>query len=325
MEYLAIRIHRSNYKFNLLNPVSYDFLTLAILRLTFLIYGTIIPYYCLSAMNDLLYAAVLKLLHPLVRILLRNGVTYGIFADLARRVFVSVASEESGVRGKKQTMARISVITGLNRKAVGQIKKIPAFRSTQAAKKFNRAARVIGGWIQDERFMDSKGKPLELPVEGPGPSFNGLVRSFSGDATVRSILDELMRVGAVEKTPEGRIRLLVRAYIPRMDGEGILNILGFDVRDLISTIDHNIIVSQSQTGEKFFQRRLSYDNLPVEVLPKLRAKTGKKGQKLLEAMNLWLSRYDRDVNPNVRGTGRKRAGIGVYYFEEDSGDGGDAS
>jgi Family of unknown function (DUF6502) len=276
-------------------------------------------------MNDLLYAAVMKLLHPLVRILLRNGVTYGIFADLAKRVYVNVAGEEPGIGRKKQTVARISVITGLNRKDVGRMKRLPSIREAQAVKKYNRAARVIGGWIRDERYMDSKGSPIDLPLEGAGPTFTDLVRNYSGDATVRSILDELLRVGAVEKTGDGRVRLLVRAYIPRMDGSGILNVLGSDVRDLISTIDHNIVVSQTETGEKFFQRRLAYDHLPVEVLPRLRRKTRKKGQKLLEEMNLWLSKRDRDVNPEAGGTGRKRAGFGIYYFEEDFEDGGEAS
>ena len=26
---------------------------------------------------------------------------------------------------------------------------------------------------------------------------------------------------------------------------------------------------------------------------------------------------DRDLNPSRKGTGRKRVGIGIYYFEED--------
>jgi hypothetical protein len=30
-----------------------------------------------------------------------------------------------------------------------------------------------------------------------------------------------------------------------------------------------------------------------------------------------VSEHDRDVNPKVEGTGRRGAGIGIYYFEED--------
>ncbi|MFQ5937243.1 MAG: DUF6502 family protein [Acidiferrobacterales bacterium] len=34
-------------------------------------------------------------------------------------------------------------------------------------------------------------------------------------------------------------------------------------------------------------------------------------------MDRWMAEHDRDTRPNVKGTGRKRAGIGIYYFEED--------
>jgi len=34
-------------------------------------------------------------------------------------------------------------------------------------------------------------------------------------------------------------------------------------------------------------------------------------------MDRSMSERDRDVNPKVVGTGRKRAVVGIYYFEED--------
>jgi len=38
---------------------------------------------------------------------------------------------------------------------------------------------------------------------------------------------------------------------------------------------------------------------------------------LLEQLDRWMSERDRDVNPRVPGTGRMRAGVGIYYFQED--------
>ena len=37
----------------------------------------------------------------------------------------------------------------------------------------------------------------------------------------------------------------------------------------------------------------------------------------LSFVNGWLSQRDRDVNPAVRGRGRKRVGVGIYYFEDE--------
>ena len=42
-----------------------------------------------------------------------------------------------------------------------------------------------------------------------------------------------------------------------------------------------------------------------------------KGYALLQEMAAFMSHYDRDQNDNVFGTGRKRAVLGVYYYEDD--------
>mgnify|MGYP001823393977 FL=1 len=38
---------------------------------------------------------------------------------------------------------------------------------------------------------------------------------------------------------------------------------------------------------------------------------------MLEFLDQWMAEHDRDVNPKAEGTGKKAAGIGVYYFEEE--------
>lgn len=265
--------------------------------------------------HQALSSAVLKMLRPLVRILLRNGIPYGAFADLARRVYVKVAMEEFGIPNRKQTISRVSIITGLTRKEVRHIHELPDIEEGDTVERYNRAARVISGWVRDRRFAGSDGGPADLPFEGVGATFSGLVKLFSGDVPARAVLDELLRVGVVERLEDGRIRLLNHAYIPRTAEMDKLGILGTDVKDLISTIDHNL---RQEAGHSLFQRKVSYDNLPAEVLPELRVLTARRGQSLLEEMDRWLSQYDRDVNPAINGTGRKRAGIGIYYFEEDT-------
>jgi hypothetical protein len=37
----------------------------------------------------------------------------------------------------------------------------------------------------------------------------------------------------------------------------------------------------------------------------------------LEKLDRWLAQHDRDSNPKIEGAGRKRVGLGIYYFEED--------
>lgn len=268
-------------------------------------------------MNDnhlkLLSAAVLRVLRPLIRILLRNGVSYGTFSDFAKWVYVDIASKEFGIKGRKQTTSRVSVITGLSRKEVTRVRKLPKPDDSASTERYNRAARVIAAWRRSSDFLDPKGRPAPLPITGPGTTFSELVKRFGGDVPVRATLDELIRVGAVERCKDGRVRLLTRAYIPKGSDGDKLNILGTDVGHLISTIDHNL---KPDPIVLHFQRKVAYDNLPDDVLPKFRKLSARKAQTLLESLDRWLAQHDRDINPAVKGSGRNRAGLGAFYFEE---------
>ncbi|MDH5360797.1 MAG: DUF6502 family protein [Gammaproteobacteria bacterium] len=259
-----------------------------------------------------LTAAVIRILRPLIRILIRNGVSYGEFSDLARWVYVDVANKEFSLQGRKQSVSRISVITGLNRKEVSKQIEIQHPDDQDSSRQYNRAARVISGWLSDAQFQQES-QPKPLPFDGDEPSFTQLVKQYSGDIPARAIFDELLRVGAVTVLEGNHICLNTRAYIPQTGEAEKLNILGSDVSDLVATIDHNLIAKDKPR----FQRKVAYDNLPVEALPMLQQMCEEKGQHLLEELNEWLSTQDRDSNPSVTGSGQKRAGVAVYYFEED--------
>jgi hypothetical protein len=257
--------------------------------------------------------AIQTLLKPLVRILLRNGISYGTFADLAKLVYVDVASREFAISGRKQTVSRVAVLTGLTRKEVQRLREVRRPHERETAERYNRAARVIAGWRREQEFLDPEGRPAPLPVSGETGSLASLVRRFSGDMPARAVLDELERVGAVRRLDDGRVELVTRAYIPRTGETDKLHILGTDVSYLISTIDHNV---RFDRAEPRFQRKVAYDNLPDQALPPFRKLSAKNAQALLEHLDEWLSRHDRDTQPAVAGTGRNRAGIGIYYFEE---------
>jgi hypothetical protein len=240
-------------------------------------------------------------------------VSYNTFADLAKWVYVDTATKEFGIQGRKQTTSRVSVITGLSRKEVLRVRQLDRPDDSPSTERYNRAARVIAAWRRESTFLDARGAPLPLPITGSGQTFSQLVKRFSGDVPVRAILDELIRVDAVEQLADGRVRLLTRGYIPEGSGADKLHILGTDVGHLISTINHNL-----QPGDMgpLFQRKVAYDNLPDEILPEYRKLSARKAQALLESLDRWLAQRDRDVNPEVEGGGRNRAGVGIYYFEE---------
>jgi hypothetical protein len=263
-----------------------------------------------------LTAAVERVLRPLFRILLRNHMSFKAFVDIAKHVYVDVAAEDFGIPGKKTSVSRVALLSGLTRKEVQHLLEAPAVDDAEAGERYNRAARVVAGWVRDAEFSDSDGNPRVLTLQDGGArsSFAELVRRFSGDIPFRAVLDELLRVGVVEKIGDDAIRLKTRAYVPETGDADKLNILGTDVSDLVATIEHNL---QHGAADPFFQRKVMYDNVPVEALQEFRRISGAQAQSLLERLDKWLSQHDRDTHPAAGGTGQVRTGIGIYYFEED--------
>ncbi len=259
--------------------------------------------------------AILKLLRPLIRLLLRNGVPYAGLAEMVKQVYIEVARTEFHVPGRKQSTSRISTITGMPRKEVKRLIQLEGNVDNDFIERHHRAARVVAGWVRDPAFLDAVGQPRLMLFSGQQTSFSDLVRKFSGDVPPRAILDELIHVGVVEQQDGGYLRLMSRSYIPKSGEADKLGILGKDVAGLISTIDHNI---QSAGKDPFFQRKVYYNNLPEEAVVELRQLLAEQGQQFVEKLDHWMAAHDRDTNPKVTGTGRKASGIGLYYFEDES-------
>jgi hypothetical protein len=260
-------------------------------------------------------SALYRVFRALARTALRRGLPYDAVAEVAQRAFVDVAQGEFTIPGRKQSASRVSVLTGIHRKEVRRVLASPPEEERDASQWVTCAAAVVAGWRRDARFSDRKGLPVALPFEGDSPSFAELVRRYGiGDAPARAVLDELERVGAVERTKDRRIKLIATAYVPEVASPTALAILGTDVADLIATIDHNL---SSETGKGYFQRKVAYDNLPEEALVAIRARVEKEALGVLEKLDRTISRQDRDSNPKVTGTGRKRAMVGIYYYEGD--------
>src|SRR5215204_1551095 len=102
-------------------------------------------------------AAIRKLLPPLVRILLRNGMAAKSFYEIAKETYVAVARDEFGIGGKQATISRIAILTGLTRKEVQALLGMPATGENRYVDEYNRAARVITGWLRDPDFGDGNG------------------------------------------------------------------------------------------------------------------------------------------------------------------------
>jgi uncharacterized protein DUF6502 len=269
--------------------------------------------------NNPLRRALYRILRPLARLLLRNGIPFAEFAELVKRAYVDAAMEDFADARKKPTDSRAAVMTGLTRKEVKKQREILAgeHQGKAGKRQENRASRVVSGWVHDPAFCTEGGEPLKLPFDG-SPGFSELVRRYSGDMTPRAMLEELMRVGVVATDEAGDLALRQRAYVPAGDSEEMLGIFGEDVSDLIATIDHNLTETRP-ASQPLFQRTLVYNNIPPEVMERWRQFAAQQSQELLEQLDRWLAPHDRDIASHGQGEVSEdavRTGVGIFYFED---------
>ncbi len=266
-----------------------------------------------NKLHRALNAAITQVLRPLFRVLLRHHVSFGAFEDLAKRAYIDVVISDFGIPGKKPSISRASILSGLTRKEVQRLMSEPAESAAVDREQYNRAARVLTAWTRDPEFVDARGEPQALDPQDGSASFAELVRRHSGDVPVRAVLDELLRVGAVRRSDDGKLELVVRAYVPQRSAVDKLEILGSDVSDLIDTIDHNI--EHGDTDPRF-QRKVMYRNVPVAALNDFRKLSGEQAQALLEQLDKWLAEHSEPSPPDPPHQPRARVGMGIFYFEQ---------
>ena len=263
-----------------------------------------------------LLSAFRVMLRPLVRILLRHGVSFAEFADIVKAVYVEVAVTDFKVQGKRGTKSRIAVITGLTRKEVSRVIEIADAETEGARSNLNRVARVLAGWHTDPDFLGPYGLPLEIRYEEGGMSavtFTGLVRRYSGDMSSRSMLDELMRVGAVTETESGWLKVLRRVYLPQSLARDNFERVGEVVKNFIDTVDFNL--QKDESGVSRFERIVySPEGIRNEDMDKFNQFIKERCQILLEEIDNWIAQLD--LPDGVERRDITHSGVGIYQYIE---------
>lgn len=275
--------------------------------------------------NDLqtiLSKAVIQILRPIIRVLMRNEVSHAEFSALAKQAYVDVAYKHFSIPNKKMTYSRVAVLTGVNRKEVVRLTKTNAQDSKVGTP--NRSTRVVNGWLNDADFLDKNKNPLILNIKGDNNSFSTLVARYSGDITIGAIIDELERIGIAKRINTEQIQLTQQGYIPESGELEKIDILSICTGDLLSSAVYNL---EHGSNDGRFQRQLVYKNVPLEIADQFQALSTKKSEALLIELNKWLgdktSNITKDSTQKTIQTDtqdKKRIGLGIYYFENDQED-----
>lgn len=260
----------------------------------------------MSDTQTALTKASLKILRPLVRVLIRNGIACGNFIELVRKAYVDEAFAMSSQKNKV-TVSSVSAQTGLSRKEVKRLREMDNSPDSNNSSKYNRAIRVISGWLNDPRFTSENGIPVPLRMDEGEHSFAVLVKDYSGDIPTKAMFDMLEVSHCIEKN-DGLVYLINHAYVPGEDSSEIINILGTDTNELIETIDHNLTCDND---ERRYQRKVSSSRVKADDVKEFKAYASKRAQALLEDLDSWLSHHEISTQDEEA----KYVSLGISYFE----------
>lgn len=260
-----------------------------------------------------LQTACRALLRPVVSVLLRSGMTWKEFSDLSKSVYVAVASEEFGIRGRPTNVSRVSILTGMSRKEVKRQREILASQTTMQSSKTTDATRLLSGWHQDDEYLDEAGKPIALRPTGPAPSMESLFDRYGGDTPKQTLIKELQKAGSMTVDDDGNFVALRRYHMPAKMDVGMLRFFGTNLHDHARTLSNNL------SGEPA-QRRLEGfavdDRIHPDSVDEFRQFADQRGQQFLEEVDDWLNRHRVDSNinndPEINPV---RLGLGVYAIE----------
>lgn len=262
--------------------------------------------------------AFFVVLRPVARILLRYGVGFREFAEVAKSAFVDVATSDYGIRGRPTNISRVAVMTGLTRKEVRRIRDQLGSDGQQFSVKSAPLAHVLTKWFTEKDFLGSDGRPLKLPFAGGEKSFTELVRRFGGDIPPGAMRTELNRVGAIKEDEDGNIEAVRRDVHPTVTLDNLCMTLLHGAYPLLSNIAHNTDPNLSE--ETWTQMTAYSSEIPQSDLIRLRRICKDRSKNAMESYDDLFSAYSTGHEVKAKEDPPRTAAIGVFYFEESAKD-----
>lgn len=257
--------------------------------------------------------ALTRVIDPLLNLMMDAGVTVQELNSLIRDRAVRNAAERAANEGMRESKAQLAIVTGLPRSEVAKIlrsrNQYPVGRRGQ-----NPARRVLAAWYDNPQFLNSTGEPAILPIFGKSRSFERLVALNSGGIPVRAMLDELTKIGAVERLPGQHVK--ARSKIPILTGLNSIAIaaLGERGKDLLETLTHNI----RPTPQPLFEATAVVSDADENFASMIRREIIEQGTSFIDGIHSLLarSRTNRSIQKADVSAGC-RLGVTVYYFQDD--------
>ena len=281
-------------------------------------------------MPNAIYHAIERILLPLARLLVSQGVSYGQVSEMLKAAMVREALaraeslEEQAGRGVQEVGAtklakparairsnrsvapsdsRICIATGVHRKDVRRLRALKGI--PPGVLEGSTAAQVIAKWL-------SLGSPPPLLKrrggEGEAASFEALVQSISKDIRPRAVLDELLAREVVTEEADGQLRVHADRLVLNQGLASLAEYLGMNVQDHLAVAVHNL----SQEGDAQLDRCVHYHGVSEQVANQLQTLARGQAMQALTTVNNAAQQLIKEK----KNRGSYRFNFGAYFRQE---------
>jgi len=256
------------------------------------------------------------LLQPVVRFVLRQGVTVAEFEELAKDAYVQVARQDYGIDGRPTNNARVAMLTGLSRREVAKVRdRLLEGGLLTEGSQGNRISQILTGWHVDAEFTDENGQPKVLPATGPKGSLLSLLKRYAGDLPHGAIRKEMQQRALIEEQSDGGFRVMRRdSVFSGLDPESV-NQLGLALHDHATTLEHNLDEAKQATPR--FERMADNTSINPSAYKAFQKLVEERGLSFLEEMDGWLSENELETSTDSAAR-TVRLGVGVYLIYDES-------
>jgi hypothetical protein len=265
---------------------------------------------------DALLAACRRLLRPLVRLLMRAGVTFPVLAEVVRGLFVEVALRDLLLDRKARTDSRVSLLTGVHRKEIRRLRLLPT-DADPIPPAVTVASQVIARWVGSPAYTDGDGLPRPLPriaASSDDPSFDALVESVTTDVRPRSVLDDWLSQGFVRLDASDLIHLNASAFLPRAGGSEQMFYFARNLHDHIAAAAANVAATGAAP---FADRSVHYDELDETAAQELERIAREVAQRaLLEVNRAAIGLVEATASRPRSVSPRARVNFGIYVYRD---------
>jgi hypothetical protein len=264
--------------------------------------------------------ALLQVLRPMIRALLRAGIGYREFAEVSKAAFVDVATKDYGLRGRPTNISRVAVMTGLTRKEVKRLREKASAGDQTVVVRSAPMAVILHRWFTEDEYTDGDGFPLALKFEGKSPTFSSLVKNHGGDIPPGAMRTELKRIKAIDERPDGYL-VAKKRNVSGLDVDqklitGLANIL----YPAALTLAHN--TDPDRTGDTWIQRYAYTQFVRDDDVSRIRRISSDRLVEFTESIDDLFSAYETLYDKQESSKLGRAVGVGVFYFEEDKSESG---